>query len=31
MDHPKLPAQDLETATKINLGAFEALWPILAG
>jgi arginase family enzyme len=31
MDHPKLLAQDLETATKINLGAFEALWPILAG
>jgi arginase family enzyme len=30
MDHPKLPARDLETATKINLHAFEALWPILA-
>jgi arginase family enzyme len=30
MDHPKLPAPDLETATKINLRAFEALWPILA-
>jgi arginase family enzyme len=30
MDHPKLPAPDLETATKINLRAFETLWPILA-
>jgi arginase family enzyme len=30
MDHPKLPAPDLETATKINLRAFEMLWPILA-
>jgi arginase family enzyme len=30
MDHPKLPALDLETATKINFRAFEALWPILA-
>jgi arginase family enzyme len=30
MDHPKLPTRDLETATKINLHAFEALWPILA-
>jgi hypothetical protein len=31
MDHPKLPAPDLQAATKINLRAFEALWPILAG
>jgi arginase family enzyme len=31
MDHPKLPARDLETARKVNLHAFEALWPILAG
>jgi arginase family enzyme len=31
MDHPKLPARDLEAATKINLRAFETLWPILAG
>jgi arginase family enzyme len=31
MDHPKLPARDLEAATKINLRAFEAFWPILAG
>jgi len=30
MDHPKLPAPDLETATKTNLHAFNALWPILA-
>ena len=30
MDHPKLPARDLEAATKVNLRAFEALWPILA-
>ncbi|HEX7517346.1 MAG TPA: hypothetical protein VF345_08685 [Chthoniobacterales bacterium] len=30
MDHPKLPSCDLEAATKINLRAFEALWPILA-
>ena len=30
MDHPKLPVPDLEAATKINLRAFEALWPILA-
>jgi arginase family enzyme len=30
MDHPKLPARDLVMATKINLRAFEALWPILA-
>jgi arginase family enzyme len=31
MDHPKLPAVDLEAATKINLRAFEALWPHLTG
>lgn len=30
MDHPKLPARDLETARAINLRAFEALWPLLA-
>ena len=30
MDHPKLPARDLEAATKINLRAFEALWPIFS-
>jgi arginase family enzyme len=30
MDHPKLPVMDLERARKINLSAFEALWPILA-
>ena len=30
MDHPKLPARDLETATKINLRAFETLWPVLS-
>jgi arginase family enzyme len=30
MDHPKLPPRDLEAAKKINLRAFEALWPILA-
>lgn len=30
MDHPKLPSQDLEAARKINLRAFETLWPILA-
>ena len=29
-DHPKLPVMDLERARKINLSAFEALWPILA-
>jgi hypothetical protein len=29
MDHPKLPRRDLEAAAKINLRAFEALWPIL--
>jgi len=31
IDHPKLPRRDLEAAAKINLRAFEALWPILAG
>ena len=30
MDHPKLPVVDLEKARKINLEAFETLWPILA-
>ena len=30
MDHPKLPVMDLEMARKINLSAFEALWPLLA-
>jgi len=30
MDHPKLPARDLETARAINLRALAALWPILA-
>jgi arginase family enzyme len=29
MDHPKSPARDLEEAAKINLRAFETLWPIL--
>lgn len=30
MDHPRLPARDLETARVINLRALEALWPVLA-
>jgi arginase family enzyme len=30
MDHPKLPPRDLEAAARINLRAFEALWPILS-
>jgi len=30
MDHPKMAAPDLVLAKKINLRAFEALWPILA-
>jgi arginase family enzyme len=30
MDHPKVPARDLAAAKKINLRAFEALWPVLA-
>ena len=29
MDHPKLPVPDSAAATKINLRAFEALWPLL--
>ena len=29
MDHPKLPPVDIATATKINLRAFETLWPLL--
>ena len=29
IDHPKLPVVDMEMARKINLNAFEALWPIL--
>jgi arginase family enzyme len=28
-DHPKLPALDLEATRKINLRAFDALWPAL--
>jgi arginase family enzyme len=31
MDHPKLPPPDLEMSRKINLRAFKALWPLLAG
>jgi len=31
MDHPKLPSVDLESAAKVNLRAFETLWPILSG
>ncbi len=31
MDHPKLPRFDNPTARKINLRAFEALWPALVG
>jgi arginase family enzyme len=31
LDHPKLPAVDLEAARKINRRAFEALWPALVG
>jgi arginase family enzyme len=30
MDHPKLPARDLEAAAKINLRTFDALWPLLS-
>lgn len=30
MDHPKLPPIDLEIARKINLQAFNTLWPILS-
>jgi hypothetical protein len=31
MDHPKLPAIDLEAAREINLRAFDQLWPLLGG
>ena len=31
MDHPKLPAPDLVAAAKVNLHAFETLWPLLVG
>ena len=31
MDHPKLPAPDLESARAINLKAFTQLWPLLGG
>ena len=31
MDHPKLPAQNLEAAREINLRAFNQLWPALVG
>ncbi|MDQ6624715.1 MAG: hypothetical protein M3Y69_01045 [Verrucomicrobiota bacterium] len=30
MDHPKLPAPDRQEAERINLRAFERLWPLLA-
>jgi arginase family enzyme len=30
-DHPKLPPVDLEAARKINLRAFNQLWPALVG
>ena len=30
MDHPKLPVVDLAMARKVNLRAFEVLWPLLA-
>jgi hypothetical protein len=30
MDHPKLPAVDMETASKINRRTFDALWPALS-
>ena len=29
MDHPKLPNPDLNVAAKLNLRAFDSLWPIL--
>ena len=29
MDHPKLPAVDLDAARAVNLRAFHALWPAL--
>jgi hypothetical protein len=31
MDHPKLPAVDLEAARRINRRAFDTLWPALVG
>ena len=30
LDHPKIPARDLESARKINLRSLAALWPFLA-
>ena len=30
MDHPKLPAVDIEAAGRINRRAFETLWPVLS-
>ena len=30
-DHPKLPPVDIEAARKINLRAFNQLWPFLGG
>jgi arginase family enzyme len=30
IDHPKLPAPDLQKAARTNLRAFEALWPLLS-
>ena len=30
LDHPKLPARNLEEASRTNLRAFHALWPLLA-
>jgi arginase family enzyme len=30
MDHPKLPAVDIEAAREINRRAFVALWPLLS-
>ena len=31
MDHPKLPAVDLDAARAVNLRAFHQLWPVLIG
>jgi arginase family enzyme len=31
MDHPKLPPRDSQEALRINLRAFETLWPLLGG
>ncbi|MFL6520411.1 MAG: hypothetical protein ACJ8NS_09355 [Chthoniobacterales bacterium] len=31
MDHPKLPAIDVDAARKINRRAFDTLWPALLG